>query len=93
MQALVAELQAQLRTAQHDNARLRHQLEQALRRLYGRTAERLEDVPGQGALGLGDPPVAAADGGADEPPDAPDEPTTSTGDAGGQRRRRRHRAA
>src|SRR5229473_2715672 len=88
MQALVAELQAQLRAAQHDNARLRHQLEHALRRLYGRKAERLEDVPGQGALVLGDPPAAAADGGADEPPDDPDEPTASSGDAGGQRRRR-----
>ena len=91
MQALVAELQAQLRTAQHDNARLRHQLDQALRRLYGRKAERIDAGPGQGELVLGEPAAAAADAAADdERPDDPDAPPTSAGD-GGERRRRRGR--
>lgn len=93
MQALVAELHAQLRAAQHDNARLRHQLDQALRRLYGRKAERADAEPGQGALALGEPAAAAADEGIPEPPADPEEPAPPAGaGTGGTLRRRRGRS-
>ena len=58
LQALVAELHEQVASVQRDNARLRHQLDAALHRLYGRKTERWQPPgPEQGQLPLaGDPP-------------------------------------
>ena len=53
LQALVAELTEQVSSVQRENARLRHQLDAALHRLYGRKTERWEPpVPEQGQLPL-----------------------------------------
>ena len=71
IQALVTELQGQLRMAQAENARLRHQLTQALRRLYGRKTEQLAGAD-QGTLPLGPPADAAAEATPDDAPDDPD---------------------
>jgi transposase len=40
--ALIATLQAELATSQHENARLRHQLDVLCRRLFGKKAERVD---------------------------------------------------
>ncbi|UCF21493.1 MAG: IS66 family transposase [Gemmatimonadota bacterium] len=55
LHGLIEELREQLRTSQRENARLRHQLEQAVRRLYGRKSERRD--PNQGELDLGADPA------------------------------------
>lgn len=59
LQGLIAELREQLRTSQRDNERLRHQVEQLARRLYGRKTERVD--PHQGVLDLGPGAETAAD--------------------------------
>jgi hypothetical protein len=78
LEALVAELTEQVATVQRENARLRHQLEGALRRLYGRKTERWQPpVPEQGHLPLaGEAPQseeasAPRDDDENDPPVAP----------------------
>lgn len=77
LQALVAELTEQVAGVQRENARLRHQLDAALHRLYGRKTERWQPpVPEQGHLPLaGDPPPLeespASDDDETDPPAAP----------------------
>ena len=78
LQALVAELHDQVARVQRDNARLRHQLDAALQRLYGRKTERWQPpVPEQGHLPLaGDASPskespAASDDAENDPPAAP----------------------
>lgn len=70
LEALVAELTEQVSSVQRENARLRHQLDGALRRLYGRKTERWEPpVPEQGQLPL-----------AGEAPQSEEAPTTRDDD-------------
>ena len=60
LHGLIEELREQLRTSQRDNERLRHQVDQLARRLYGRKTERVD--PNQGELDLGaDPETTAAE--------------------------------
>ena len=86
LQALVTELHAQMAQMQRDNARLRHQLDAALHRLYGRKTERwLPAVPEQGELPLAsEPPPAAPPPPADD--NEPDPPPASPGAAPAKRR-------
>jgi transposase len=61
LEGLIAELQEQLRVSQRDNARLRHQVDQLVRRLYGRRTERVDPTQGEFDLGPGAAPPAAED--------------------------------
>ena len=85
LQALVIELQAQITAVHHENARLRHQLEGALRRLYGRKTERwLPPVPEQGHLPLAPDATPTAPPAADDV--EPEPPAAAPGETPRRRR-------
>ena len=65
---LVEELREHLRASHRDNERLRHQLDQLLRRVYGRKTEHFD--PGQAALDLGTSSGHRDDDDDDDPPTA-----------------------
>ena len=72
---LIEELREQLRTSQRDNERLRHQVDQLARRLYGRKTERVD--PNQAELDLGaDPQHTAEDEGSRIPGTAEESEST-----------------
>lgn len=84
---LVDELREHLRASQRENERLRHQLDQLLRRMYGRKTERVDPSQAELALGASSERRAAADEDDDSAAGsaAPDPPAT------GARRRRGRR--
>jgi transposase len=87
LQALVAELTEQVSSVQRENARLRHQLDAALHRLYGRKTERWQpSVPEQGQLPLAGDASQAEESAASHDEDGDDPPTASTGSAPAKRR-------
>jgi len=85
LQALVAELTEQVSSVQRENARLRHQLDAALHRLYGRKTERgAPPVPEQGQLPLPGDASPAEESVASDDEDEP--PAATTGSAPARRR-------
>ncbi len=58
LHGLIEELREQLRTSHRENEQLRHQVDQLVRRLYGRKTERVD--PNQGELDLGADPENTA---------------------------------
>jgi len=71
LHGLIEELREQLRISQRDNARLRHQVDQLARRLYGRRTERVD--PNQGELDLGPDPETPAEDEARRAPETEEE--------------------
>lgn len=70
-EGLLEELREQLRTSQRDNEKLRHQVDQLARRLYGRKTERVD--PNQGELDLGTDPEPTAEDEAHRAPETAEE--------------------
>ena len=70
MREMLAELREQLRTSHRDNEKLRHQLDQLLRRMYGRRTERID--PNQNELDLGSSEPGDRDDEDDDDPEAPE---------------------
>lgn len=83
---LVEELREHLRASQRENARLRHQMDQLLRRLYGRKTERFD--PSQTQLDLGPSSERRDDDDDDStaPPAAPNPPAAGARRGRGRRK-------
>jgi transposase len=90
LEALVAELTEQVANVQRENARLRHQLDGALRQLYGRKTERWQPpVPEQGQLPLAGEAAQSEESAASSDDDEEGPPAVPTGSAPTKRRRGR----